>query len=31
MSVLWHLMFWVMLPAALYGSVRAYDNMRSGR
>ena len=29
MSPLWHLMFWVMLPVALYATLWAYDDMRS--
>lgn len=27
-SPLWHLMFWIMLPLALYASLWAYDDMR---
>jgi hypothetical protein len=28
MSVLWHVMFWLMLPAAIAGSIVAYDQWR---
>jgi hypothetical protein len=28
MSVLWHVMFWVLLPVALYLSVSAYNEWR---
>jgi hypothetical protein len=28
MSGLWHLMFWLMLPVALYASVWAYNDSR---
>jgi len=28
MSGLWHLMFWVMLPVALYATLWAYDRSR---
>jgi hypothetical protein len=28
MNGLWHLMFWVMLPAALYACVWAYNESR---
>lgn len=31
MSPLWHLMFWLMLPAAMYLSLKAYDDYRQGR
>lgn len=31
MSPLWHLMFWVMLPVALYASVWAYADMKARR
>lgn len=30
MSVAWHLMFWMMLPASLYASVWAYANYKEG-
>ena len=28
MSPLWHIMFWLMLPAALYASLWAYNETR---
>jgi hypothetical protein len=28
MSVVWHVMFWLMLPAALWATVWAYDGWR---
>lgn len=30
MSVLWHIMFWIMLPGALYATLWAYANYREG-
>jgi hypothetical protein len=28
-TVAWHVMFWLMLPAALYGCVWAYNDGRN--
>ena len=29
MSVLWHFMFWIMLPASMALCLTTYNNMRS--
>jgi hypothetical protein len=29
MSVLWHVMFWLMLPVAIAASIVAYDGWRA--
>lgn len=31
MSVAWHIMVWVLLPAALYATVWSYGEWRAGR
>jgi hypothetical protein len=30
-SVLWHVMFWLVLPVSLASCLVTYDNVRSGR
>lgn len=31
MSVAWHLMFWILLPASLYASLKAYADYREAQ
>jgi hypothetical protein len=28
MSGLWHFMFWIVLPVAMFAAIRAYDEQR---